>query len=372
MSKRLLIFLFVLLFVLNLALTGCTSNNSANNVDHNNEKEEVNDKDEEAAIEVEKKLTSVEIKIPLAWLDPNDEADIEEIKKNAMEAGVKEVVVNDDETVTYIMSRSVHKELLDEMEEGMIESIEEVINGEETQSIKNIEYGKGFTSYDVVVNVSEYENSFDAFAILGLAFQSMLYQIFDGVSPDDVKSTINIIDEETGEIFYTGVYPDALDESSEENMENDSEAFTVIKQDDSVNEEKTTGPFTVKVNKMRIATLKNNEDYDYLFMDEFQGKDTITVITLDIEVENNSSETNSIYPDQGTIVTNTKEQKEADMFFSDDVGGDFIGEVIKKGNVSFLLESEAEDITSFKYVIGGPHDEDFIYRRRYCIQLSFK
>ena len=238
MSKRLLIFLFVLLFVLNLALTGCTSNNSANNVDHNNEKEEVNDKDEEAAIEVEKKLTSVEIKIPLAWLDPNDEADIEEIKKNAMEAGVKEVVVNDDETVTYIMSRSVHKELLDEMEEGMIESIEEVINGEETQSIKNIEYGKGFTSYDVVVNVSEYENSFDAFAILGLAFQSMLYQIFDGVSPDDVKSTINIIDEETGEIFYTGVYPDALDESSEENMENDSEAFTVIKQDDSVNEEK--------------------------------------------------------------------------------------------------------------------------------------
>ena len=47
------------------------------------------------------------------------------------------------------------------------------------------------------------------------------------------------------------------------------------------------------------------------------------------------------------------------MFFSDDVGGDFIGEVIKKGNVSFLLESEAEDITSFKYVIGGPHDEDF-------------
>ena len=81
MSKRLLIFLFVLLFVLNLALTGCTSNNSANNVDHNNEKEEVNDKDEEAAIEVEKKLTSVEIKIPLAWLDPNDEADIEEIKE---------------------------------------------------------------------------------------------------------------------------------------------------------------------------------------------------------------------------------------------------------------------------------------------------
>ena len=57
----------------------------------------------------------------------------------------------------------------------------------------------------------------------------------------------------------------------------------MIKQDPSVNEEKTTGPFTVKVNKMRIATLKNNEDYDYLFMDEFQGKDTITVITLDID-----------------------------------------------------------------------------------------
>ena len=50
-------------------------------------------------------------------------------------------------------------------------------------------------------------------------------------------------------------------------------------------------------------------------MDEFQGKDTITVITLDIEVENNSSETNSIYPDQGTIVTNTKEQKKLTCSF---------------------------------------------------------
>ena len=89
----------------------------------------------------------------------------------------------------------------------------------------------------------------------------------------------------------------------------------------------------------------------------FEDKDKVTVITLELEVENLSDETLSVYPDQGTIVTNTKEQKNADLVLSDELGGELIGKVVKKGNVIFLLDSEADQIEHIKYLIDAPHNE---------------
>ena len=131
--------------------------------------------------------------------------------------------------------------------------------------------------------------------------------------------------------------------------------ITIYKRNENVNVEKKSGPFRVKVKKMQVAEVEPNEDIKYLF----DNKDKVTVVTLYIEVENESKNTNAIYPDQGIIVTNTKEQKDAAIFLSDDVGGDYMGEVIKEGNVYFLLDSEASKISSFKYIISAPRDENY-------------
>ena len=147
---------------------------------------------------------------------------------------------------------------------------------------------------------------------------------------------------------------DSADNNAEV-AENELGKLTVVNKNESVNMTQESGPFKITVNKVQVATLEVDPDYQ----DMFENKDIVTVITLEIKVENKSTETNSIYPDQAIIVTNTKEQVEADLFFSDDVGGDFIGEVIKEGDVIFILDSPAEEITSFKYIIDGPHDEDF-------------
>ncbi|WMM26792.1 hypothetical protein RBU61_08945 [Tissierella sp. MB52-C2] len=40
------------------------------------------------------------------------------------------------------------------------------------------------------------------------------------------------------------------------------------------------------------------------------------------------------------------------------IGGEYIGEIISEGYIFFILDSEAEEITSFKYVISGPIDSD--------------
>lgn len=91
--------------------------------------------------------------------------------------------------------------------------------------------------------------------------------------------------------------------------------LTIFKKNEEVEAAQEIGPFIVKINKMQVAKLETSEDYKSMFDD----KDAVTILALEVEVENKSTETNSIYPDQGTIVTNTKEQKDAHIFLSDDV-----------------------------------------------------
>ena len=60
--------------------------------------------------------------------------------------------------------------------------------------------------------LSKIENSFDGFAVLGIVFQSMFYQLFEGVEPDNNKVIVNFKDADTEEIFNSITYPDAFNQ----------------------------------------------------------------------------------------------------------------------------------------------------------------
>ncbi|MER1999857.1 MAG: hypothetical protein ABS882_08780, partial [Lysinibacillus sp.] len=172
------------------------------------------------SLEVDKGLLDVELTLPAQFFEDQT---AEEIKTAAKENGVKDVKINEDGSVYYKMSKSTHKKMLKEMEESLTSSIDELVNGEDFTSFKEISYNKDFTEFDVKVNLKSYENSFDAFGLLGLSFASMYYNVFDGKSGDDVKTTLHIIDEATGEKIGTFVYPDDLENDSE-NTEEDTES----------------------------------------------------------------------------------------------------------------------------------------------------
>lgn len=129
----------------------------------------------------------------------------------------------------------------------------------------------------------------------------------------------------------------------------------IVHQKKGIGNKFTTGPFDVELTDAQVMTLEPSPDFKQMF----GGKDKVTAITLAFKSENKSDATNSIYLNQGTITTNTKEQKEADLFLSDDVGGDYIGNIEKNGQVYFILDSPAEEITSITFTADAPHDENF-------------
>ncbi|TCI58320.1 DUF4352 domain-containing protein, partial [Exiguobacterium sp. SH0S2] len=90
----------------------------------------------------------------------------------------------------------------------------------------------------------------------------------------------------------------------------------------------TMGSVKFNVNKVQTSRLNVAEEY----LDMFDGKDEVTLVVVNVTAENTVDDTIHFYPDQGTLVTNPGEQIDADLWFSDDVGGDFLGKVKKEGN----------------------------------------
>ena len=153
--------------------------------------------------------------------------------------------------------------------------------------------------------------------------------------------------------------PEEESEESEDlavgmSMEGDMGRFTLVYRDASLNVSQESGPFKVTVNKIEIITFEPSEEYK----ETFANKDFLTILGLGLEVENMSSDSNYIYPNQGVLVTNTKERSEGYPLLSDDISGEYVGEDYMKGEIAFFLESAAEDLTELKYIIDRPHDAD--------------
>ena len=170
--------------------------------------EDIDSRSTDESVEIGKGLLDVTITLPASLVE---EDNIEATIKEAKEKGVKEAVLNDDGSLTYKMSKSVYRELKQELKDNFNEMIEELKSDNDFPSIKDVQSNKDLTAMTLIVDKELYENSLDGFAILGLGTAALCYQLFDGVQAENIAVTINIKDSTTGELFETMVYPDDLE-----------------------------------------------------------------------------------------------------------------------------------------------------------------
>lgn len=133
-------------------------------------------------------------------------------------------------------------------------------------------------------------------------------------------------------------------------FEEDGVSVEMVKAKREMNEVYESGPFILTLDSVGLARMEVPEESAFFFDD----KSEVNLVILGVSVENTSDETLAFYPDQGTLVTDTKEQKEANLFLSDDLGGDFYGQVKKEGAITIIIDSEPEDINRMSFHIGGP------------------
>lgn len=102
-------------------------------------------------------------------------------------------------------------------------------------------------------------------------------------------------------------------------------------------------------------------------MDDNGEEITTSAVGVQFKIENTTEGKFVTYPDQATLVTSTGEQVEADMIYSEDIGGEIDKGVIKEGDVIFYLKrGNADKIEwvklSWNGNTGGETDSDVEYK----------
>lgn len=190
-------------FLLMIALlTACNANEESKA----NEAEQ--QQKESEGISVDKGLLNVEVTLPASFFE---DGDIDAAIAEAKEEGI-DVTKNENGSVTYKMSKAKHKEMMAELEDSLLASIEELKNGEDFASIKDIQHNKKFTEFTLVVDKDAFENSFDGFAVFGLGLSGAMYQLFNGADPENYNVKIVVKDEATNEIINEVNYPKDLED----------------------------------------------------------------------------------------------------------------------------------------------------------------
>ncbi|MFS0750574.1 hypothetical protein [Oceanobacillus sp. 1P07AA] len=197
----------VLLSFLMISLAACGSD-STQQEEASAETENEESKKEDESVEVDKNLLSVEVNIPASMIESS-----EETIANAEEEGL-EVTENEDGSLTYKMSKSKHKEIMDEIKTQLNQTTEEITSSGDYPSVQNVTANDDFSEFTMVVDQEKYENSMDGFAAITLGFSGMFYQLYDGVSEDDYNIII-YVENENGEVFNTINYPEDMESDIE-------------------------------------------------------------------------------------------------------------------------------------------------------------
>ena len=161
--------------------------------------------EEPDSIEVDEGLLNVKITLPSSLLKDMTDFDPETYSE---ENGFMETVVNEDGSITITMSKRRHNELKAEMVADINNTLEEMIEAEDTPYIKEINASEGYRTVTVAVEKEVYEDSWDMTPLL-IFFNVAFYQIFDDSEP---YCEVIITDIETGEVLKSVIYPDAFDE----------------------------------------------------------------------------------------------------------------------------------------------------------------
>ncbi len=130
--------------------------------------------------------------------------------------------------------------------------------------------------------------------------------------------------------------------------------LTVLYKDKELNRTVNNGPVNATLNKIQLATLEPSESYK----ESFDGQDKVTVVTIKASAENTVDNTINYDLNQAKLVTDTGQQVNADIWFSDDIGGEFLGKVKKNGNIIWILKHD-EAVKKVTLHISGASNDTF-------------
>lgn len=145
-------------------------------------------------MEVDQNLFTVEITVPAEFIDEGTTQ--ESLDTQVSASGYVSATLNDDGSVTYVMTKAAHNEMMNGIRETIQQSLSEMVGSDEFPSFTNVEANDDFTQFTIETTSTE-PGLVESFSVLGFYMFGGMYHAFNGTQVDDIAVTF--INADTGE-----------------------------------------------------------------------------------------------------------------------------------------------------------------------------
>ena len=146
-------------------------------------------------VDVDKGLFNVTLTIPKDFIGETSQ---EKLDESVKEKGYRSATLNSDGSVTYVMTKAQHEEMLAGIRESIDKSLSEMKESADYPNITNVEANDNYTGFTITTRNAEPDLS-ESFAVLGLYMYGGMYGIFSGEEVDNVH--VDFKNADSGEII---------------------------------------------------------------------------------------------------------------------------------------------------------------------------
>ena len=161
-------------------------------------------------VDVDKGLFNVTLTIPKDFIGDITQ---EELDESVKERGYKSATLNSDGSVTYVMTKAQHEEMLAGIRENIDNSLAEMVGSSNYPNITDVKANDNYTSFTITTENAEPDLS-ESFAVMGMYMYGGMYGIFSGEEVDNIH--VDYVNADSGEIISSADSKDMAADSDSE------------------------------------------------------------------------------------------------------------------------------------------------------------
>lgn len=154
----------------------------------------------EDGLNVEKNLFSVTLTYPASMVDEGTTQDSLNDEISGID-GIKSATLNEDGSVTYIMTKAYHKQIVDDMAQTIDESMAEMVGSEDYPNFTKVEANEDYTVFTVTTK-SKALSLDESLSLLQFYTEGAFYSVVSGNDADSIH--VDFVNADTGEIIDGG------------------------------------------------------------------------------------------------------------------------------------------------------------------------
>ena len=146
-------------------------------------------------VEVDKSLFNVTLNIPKDYVGDITQ---EKLDVSVKTKGYKLATLNSDGSVTYVMTKAQHKELMEEISQTIIQALSDMVGPLDYPDITDISANDDFTYFKITTTNST-PNLKESMSVLSMYMYGGMYGVFNGKKADNIH--VDFINATSGEVI---------------------------------------------------------------------------------------------------------------------------------------------------------------------------